>query len=192
MIFTLLKGAFQQLNATVFEENIFKQSNFVKNYKIILLKSIENNMQKFKSAGGFLPYAINHDNLEGNNSSSQQGVVVNVVPKKFCVICRFEDTEEKVLDHQAKFHFIDRLVCLLFFCPIIQPSFVYISPLFLTAWPSDLMNPQPIIVQSKKVASFLKFILTGLFTFELLLICLYFWCIVILFCFFLKACSRRS
>ena len=66
-------------------------------------------MQKFKSAGGFLPYAINHDNFEGNNSSSQQGVVVNVVPKKFCVICRFEDTEEKVLDHQAKFHFIDSL-----------------------------------------------------------------------------------
>ena len=115
MIFTLLKGAFQQLNATVFEETVFNQSNYVKSYKNILLKSIENNIQTIKSAGGFLPYAINHENLEGN--SSQQGAV-NVAPKKFCVVCRLEDTEEKVLDHQAKFHFIDRFVyifCCLFY-----------------------------------------------------------------------------
>ena len=113
MIFTLLKGAFPQLNASVFEDSIFKRSNYVKTYKSILLKLIESNMQKFKSQGGFLPYAITHGILVENpnsNNNQQAGVVGNnVVSKKFCVVCRFEDTEEKVLEHQAKFHFIDSL-----------------------------------------------------------------------------------
>ena len=122
MIFTLLKGAFPQLNASVFEDSIFKRSNYVKTYKSILLKLIESNIQKFKSQGGFLPYSITHGILVENpnsNNNQQAGVVGNnVVSKKFCVVCRFEDTEEKVLDHQAKFHFIDRFVyifCCLFY-----------------------------------------------------------------------------
>ena len=88
MIFTLLKGAFPQLNASVFEDSIFKRSNYVKNYKSILLKLIESNIQKFKSQGGFLPYSITHGILVENpnsNNNQQAGVVGNnVVSKKFC------------------------------------------------------------------------------------------------------------
>ena len=58
MIFTLLKNPFNQMNATTFEDIIFKQSHTLAQYKERLLKTLQFQLDKYRQSGGYLPFTI--------------------------------------------------------------------------------------------------------------------------------------